>query len=130
MFLPKAYNCHGPKFKGWPNYGFTFDRNYFMTKEIKPTPSKLDDESFEAGLDRLTKLVSSLESLELNLDEGLKAFEDAVALSQKLYEKLNAAESRLEKLTKGPDGLPLAKPLKLEDEPTLSSSEDDEEDEE
>jgi exodeoxyribonuclease VII small subunit len=85
-----------------------------MKKEPPAAPDSAPEETFEAGLERLTQLVSSLESQELSLDEALKAFEDGVALSQKLSEKLSVAEARLEILTKGPDGLPSAKPFSLE----------------
>ncbi|MDR1578245.1 MAG: exodeoxyribonuclease VII small subunit [Deltaproteobacteria bacterium] len=90
----------------------------------KTAGSALDPEMeapFEVGLERLTKLVASLESQELNLDDAIKAFEDGVILSQKLAEKLNAAEARLEILTKGADGAPEVKPLILEDGPTIIS---------
>ncbi|MDR1871959.1 MAG: exodeoxyribonuclease VII small subunit [Deltaproteobacteria bacterium] len=83
-----------------------------MRNEAGPGPEA--EETFEAGLERLTGLVSSLESQELSLDEAIKAFEDGVALSQKLSDKLSVAEARLEILTKGADGLPIAKPLTLD----------------
>ncbi|MDR1395465.1 MAG: exodeoxyribonuclease VII small subunit [Deltaproteobacteria bacterium] len=96
-----------------------------MVKETN-LPPKGEEESFEAGLDRLTKLVSSLESQELSLDEAIAAFEDGVVLSQKLSEKLKTAEAKLEILTKGPDGLPSSKPLVLEDGPAAAKSETEE----
>ncbi|MDR0549956.1 MAG: exodeoxyribonuclease VII small subunit [Deltaproteobacteria bacterium] len=78
-------------------------------------PAPEPEETFETGLERLSQLVTSLESQELSLDEAIKAFEDGVVLSQKLSEKLNVAEARLEILTKGADGLPKSKPFSLED---------------
>jgi exodeoxyribonuclease VII small subunit len=95
-----------------------------MKKELNPVPENTPPESFEAGLERLTKLVSSLESQELSLDEAINAFEDGVILSQKLTEKLTAAEAKLEILTKGPDGLPKTKPLVLEDDPAYADRSD------
>ncbi|MDR1086176.1 MAG: exodeoxyribonuclease VII small subunit [Deltaproteobacteria bacterium] len=92
-----------------------------MKKELTQSSSQTE-ESFEAGLERLTKLVSALESQELTLDAALSAFEEGIILSNKLTEKLNSAEARLETLTKGPDGLPSSKPLTLADEPALAKA--------
>jgi exodeoxyribonuclease VII small subunit len=97
-------------------------------KKTVNTPDLSSEESFEAGVARLTKLVSALESQELNLDEAIKAFEEGVVLGQILTDKLTAAEAQLETLTKGPDGLLTTKPLILEDAPTIQtrSTEEDE----
>jgi exodeoxyribonuclease VII small subunit len=93
-----------------------------MKNDPNPSPAPSPEESFEVGLERLSQLVSSLESQELSLDEAIKAFEDGVILSQKLSEKLSVAEARLEILTKGPNGLPTVKPLSLEEGPTGPSA--------
>jgi exodeoxyribonuclease VII small subunit len=77
-------------------------------------------ESFEAGLERLESLVESLENKDQSLDEALKAFEEGVALSRQLSEKLKTAEMRLETIAKGLDGEPVVTNLNLKD---LSSSE-------
>jgi exodeoxyribonuclease VII small subunit len=99
-----------------------------MKNDANQSPEPIKEESFEAGLERLAKLVAALESQELTLDDSIKAFEDGVALTQRLSEKLSVAEARLEILTKGPDGLPSARPFSLaaEGQPAGSQEEEDE----
>jgi exodeoxyribonuclease VII small subunit len=94
------------------------------------------NESFESGLEQLEKLVETLESQDLNLDEAIKAFEEGIKLSRTLSEKLTEAEAKLEILTKGVDGLPSSAPLKLdkdedqwEEDNDFDEEEDDDEDE-
>jgi exodeoxyribonuclease VII small subunit len=69
------------------------------------------EESFEAGLERLKKLVEALAKPGVSLDDALKGYEEGVALSRLLSTKLAKAEARLEKLTQGLEGEPLTVPL-------------------
>ncbi|MBM4204277.1 MAG: exodeoxyribonuclease VII small subunit [Gammaproteobacteria bacterium] len=75
--------------------------------ENTPTPE------FESTLAELEALVQRLERGDLSLDESLKAYERAVALSRACQQSLQASELRVKKLTQ--DGV-------LED---LETDEDD-----
>jgi exodeoxyribonuclease VII small subunit len=74
-----------------------------------------DSDSFEAGLKKLEALVESLENKEQSLDVAIKAFEEGVALSRQLSEKIKTAETRLETISKGLEGQPQTSKLELDD---------------
>jgi exodeoxyribonuclease VII small subunit len=61
-------------------------------------------DSFEAALRALETLVTRLESGELALEEALQAYEEGVSLVRQLNERLNAAEKKIEILSRGADG--------------------------
>ena len=63
-------------------------------------------ENFEESLEKLEKVVSDLESGELDLDKSLKEFEKGVALYKSCKDYLDKAEQKIAKLTDS---------LKLED---------------
>lgn len=58
--------------------------------------NKLD---FEKSLMELEKIVNSLESSEISLDEAIKLFEKGVELSDKCRKTLETAEKKISKLT-------------------------------
>lgn len=58
--------------------------------------NKLD---FEKSLSELEKIVNSLESSEISLDESIKLFEKGVELSNKCRKTLETAEKKIIKLT-------------------------------
>ncbi|MGN0867261.1 MAG: exodeoxyribonuclease VII small subunit [Oligosphaeraceae bacterium] len=60
--------------------------------------------SFDQALKDLEELVGKLESGSLSLEESMDAFEKAVKLSQLCNKKLTAAEQKIQKLVKLPDG--------------------------
>jgi len=68
------------------------------------TPSapeaQVKEESFEAILAKLQRIVERLEQADLDLEESLQAFEDGITLSRKGQMMLNAAEQRVELLLK------------------------------
>jgi exodeoxyribonuclease VII small subunit len=53
---------------------------------------------FEDAVTRMGKIVESLESGELSLDESLKLFEEGIKLARAAQEKLDHAEKRIEEL--------------------------------
>ena len=57
------------------------------------------DLTFEAAVRRLEEIVSSLEGGSLSLDESLRRFEQAVALSRHCAGVLDAAEKQIVVLT-------------------------------
>ncbi|MCH2188160.1 exodeoxyribonuclease VII small subunit [Myxococcota bacterium] len=54
----------------------------------------------EAALDRLEAIVDQLEAGELTLEESLSCFEEGVRLTRNCAERLQAAERRIEVLTR------------------------------
>lgn len=54
--------------------------------------------SFEASIQRLSEIVSSLEKGDLPLEESLALFEEGVRLSRASQEKLDSAQKRVEEL--------------------------------
>jgi exodeoxyribonuclease VII small subunit len=59
---------------------------------------KVKKGEFEDAVKRLGKIVESLESGELSLDESLKLFEEGIKLARGAQEKLDHAEKRIEEL--------------------------------
>jgi exodeoxyribonuclease VII small subunit len=75
--------------------------------------------SFEAGLERLEKIVKELEQGDLPLERALELFEEGVQLSAVCRRKLEEAENRVEILLKKSDGKLAAEPFRLgENEPS------------
>ncbi len=81
------------------------------TKKAVAAPSSATKESFEESLERLEEIVAQLESGEKGLELSLKLFEDAVALSRALTQKLEDARHRVEVLTKEGKDKIRARPL-------------------
>ncbi len=71
--------------------------------------------TFEASLMDLEKIVRELEQGDLSLEESLKLFEDGVKLSRECQERLNQAERRIEILLKDSDGNPALQAIDAED---------------
>jgi len=69
---------------------------------------------FEAALERLEAVVDRLEGGDLALEESLAAFEEGVRLSKRCASQLEAAERRIEVLTRE-GGKWLARPLDEDD---------------
>jgi exodeoxyribonuclease VII small subunit len=89
------------------------------TKTADKKPGKKGQETFEEGLGRLEAIVGELESRSLSLDAAILAFEEGMRLSDELGKKLNAAEARLEIISKGPDGGPSAAPMEPPSPPSF-----------
>ena len=70
--------------------------------EIQTNQTKVD---FETALKELEELVSKMESGELSLDQSLKAFERGIQLTRQCQSSLDAAELKVQTLTKdaGPE---------------------------
>jgi exodeoxyribonuclease VII small subunit len=73
------------------------------------------NQTFEASLASLEKIVRRLEDGDLPLEESLKLFEDGVRLSRECQERLNQAERRIEILLKDEDGNPTLNVIGRED---------------
>ena len=59
---------------------------------------------FEKAMTRLESIVEELERGDLNIDKSLEIFEEGIKMSRVCSKKLNEAESKIEKLTKGKKG--------------------------
>lgn len=62
--------------------------------------------TFEESMLRLEEIVARLERGEATLEESMKLFEEGTKLSAACAAQLDAAEQKVWKLTKGPDGAP------------------------
>jgi exodeoxyribonuclease VII small subunit len=69
------------------------------------------EERFEVLLTRLEELVTKLEDGDLELEEALAAFEQGVALSRQLNQRLTQAQEKVELLLKNSRGELEASPL-------------------
>ena len=73
------------------------------------------NQTFEAALKELEKIVRRLEDGDLSLEESLKLFEDGVRLSRDCQERLNQADRRIEVLLKDENGNSVLHPIESED---------------
>ena len=81
---------------------------------------------FEKDLEKLEKIVESLEEGGLPLDSSLKKFEEGIKLAKRCEQALSSAEKKIEVLTKNAAGEVEAEAFDDGDE----DEDDDEEDEE
>ena len=59
---------------------------------------------FEKAMSRLENIVDELERGDLDIDKSLEVFEEGIKMSRLCSKKLNEAEAKIEKLTKGKTG--------------------------
>ena len=59
---------------------------------------------FEKAMTRLESIVEELERGDLNIDKSLEIFEEGIKMSRVCSKKLNEAEAKIEKLSKGKKG--------------------------
>ena len=71
---------------------------------------------FEKAMTRLESIVEELERGDLNIDKSLEIFEEGIKMSRVCSKKLNEAEAKIEKLTKGKKGELITEPFPLGDE--------------
>jgi exodeoxyribonuclease VII small subunit len=64
-----------------------------------PTPP-----TFEAALERLEQIVSEMEGDRLALEDLLARYEEGTVLVKVCQQRLDAAEKRIEQITRGSDG--------------------------
>ena len=64
----------------------------------------MSEMKFEKAMSRLEKIVEELERGDLDIDKSLEIFEEGVKMSRLCSKKLNEAEAKIEKLTKGKKG--------------------------
>ena len=59
---------------------------------------------FEKAMTRLESIVEELERGDLNIEKSLQIFEEGIKMSRVCSNKLNEAEAKIEKITKGKKG--------------------------
>ena len=59
---------------------------------------------FEKAMTRLENIVEELERGDLDIDKSLEIFEEGIKMSRLCSQKLNEAEAKIEKLSKGKKG--------------------------
>jgi exodeoxyribonuclease VII small subunit len=75
----------------------------------------MSDIRFEDALERLERIVETLEAGTLPLEDSLKAFEEGVGLARRCARYLEEAEKRIEVLTRDESGLLKTEPLAWDD---------------
>lgn len=85
---------------------------------------------FEKDLEKLEKIVESLEEGGLPLDASLKKFEEGIGLAKRCESALSSAEKKIETLTKNAAGEVVAEPFGGEDDSDDASEEEEDEEEE
>ena len=63
--------------------------------------------TFEENMARLEEIVGKLEKGDAQLSDSLKLFEEGTKLIAACSQELDAAEQKVVKLMKGPDGAPI-----------------------
>ncbi len=76
---------------------------------------KEKEQDFESALEKLEKIVESLENGELSLSEAIKKYEEGMGLSKFCTKKLHDIEKRIEVLVKDSSGNLTAKPFAEKD---------------
>ena len=64
----------------------------------------MSEMKFEKAMSRLEKIVEELERGDLDIDKSLEIFEEGIKMSRLCSKKLNEAEAKIEKLSKGKKG--------------------------
>lgn len=59
---------------------------------------------FEKAMTRLENIIEELERGDLDIDKSLEIFEEGIKMSRLCSKKLNEAEAKIEKLSKGKKG--------------------------
>jgi len=59
---------------------------------------------FEKAMTRLENIIEELERGDLDIDKSLEIFEEGIKMSRLCSKKLNEAEAKIEKLSKGKNG--------------------------
>ena len=88
----------------------------------------MPEPKFEKDLEKLEKIVDTLEEGGLPLDDSIKKFEEGIKLAKRCEKALSAAEKKIEVLTKDAKGNVTTKPF-ADEEDEDGEEKDDEEDE-
>ena len=87
-----------------------------MSSTVSPKPkpdTPVAELSFEAALNELETIVGQLEQGEVDLEDSIALYERGQALKDHCEKKLKSAESRLEKIVRGANGVIGSEPVDL-----------------
>ena len=87
----------------------------------------MPEPKFEKDLEKLEKIVESLEEGGLPLDTSIKKFEEGINLAKRCEKALSSAEKKIEILTKNAAGEVETEAFKSDDASEDESEEDEEE---
>ena len=76
----------------------------------------MGEKKFEEAMEKLEKIVESLESGDLSLEDSIKAFEEGMKLAKFCSEKLEEAEKKVTMLVEENGGKYIQTSFKIEDE--------------
>ena len=88
----------------------------------------MPEPKFEKDLEKLEKIVDTLEEGGLPLDDSIKKFEEGIKLAKRCEKALSFAEKKIEVLTKDAQGKVETKPFADDEEEEEDDEEDDEAD--
>ena len=74
---------------------------------LRPSEEETMPKTFEESLKRLEEIVRQMEQGNVSLEESLKLFDEGTALAAGCNTQLDAAELKVVRLMKGPDGNPV-----------------------
>lgn len=72
----------------------------------KPTPERQPTETFESAIERLESIVEAMESDRLSLEQLIERYEEGTKLVKICQTRLEAAEKRIEIISRGAAGKP------------------------
>jgi exodeoxyribonuclease VII small subunit len=72
----------------------------------KPSAAKPPEQTFESAIERLEHIVEEMESDRMPLEQLLERYEEGIKLVKTCQEKLEAAEKRIEIITRNASGKP------------------------
>ena len=88
------------------------------------SPPAVPESSFENAITRLETIVEEMESDQLPLEELIVRYEEGIKLVKVCEERLQAAEKRIEIITKNAAGKPKLAPFEPEKKPAVPERED------
>lgn len=90
----------------------------------KTAPSKSSEQTFETAMQRLEAVVAEMESDQLPLEDLLTRYEEGIKLVKVCETKLDAAEKRIEIITRSTSGAPQIEEFEPEKKPSVEVRED------
>jgi len=87
-----------------------------MTGKSEKSEKEETGLTFEAGLERLERIVKELEQGDLSLERTLELFEEGMKLSGICRQQLEEAENKVELLVKKGDGKMAAEPFPVNED--------------
>ena len=90
----------------------------------KSSAPKTSEQTFETAMQRLETIVAEMESDQLPLEDLLTRYEEGIKLVKVCESKLDAAEKRIEIITRNAAGAPQVEEFEPEKKPSVEARED------